>query len=68
MSEDTFADLFQEKSITQEKLQPGDKVNAVVAGISGENIFLDVGGKSEGVLLATELRNDEDELTVVVGL
>lgn len=67
MSDDTFADLFQEKSITQEKLQPGDKVDAVVAGISGENIFLDVGGKSEGVLLATELRNAEDELTVAVG-
>ncbi len=67
MSDDTFADLFQEKSISQEKLQPGDKVNAVVAGISGENIFLDVGGKSEGVLMATELRNAEDELTVAVG-
>ncbi len=67
MSEENFADLFQEKSVTREKLQPGDKLDAVIAGISGENIFLDVGGKSEGVLNAAELRNDEDELTAAVG-
>jgi small subunit ribosomal protein S1 len=67
MSEERFEDLFQEKSITREKLQPGDKIEAKVVGISGENIFLDVGGKSEGVLAATELRNDDDELTVSIG-
>ena len=67
MSEERFEDLFQEKSITREKLQPGDKIEAKVVGISGENIFLDVGGKSEGVLAAAELRNDDDELTVSIG-
>jgi small subunit ribosomal protein S1 len=67
MSEESFADLFQAKTITRERLQPGDKVKATVAGISGENIFLDVGGKSEGVMNAAELRNEEDELTVRIG-
>ena len=67
MSEERFEDMFQEKAVTREKLQPGDRVDAIVAGISGENIFLDVGGKSEGVLNAAELRNDDDELTVNVG-
>ena len=67
MSEERFEDLFQEKTVTREKLQPGDKIDAVVAGISGENIFLDVGGKSEGVLDAGELRNDDGELTINVG-
>jgi small subunit ribosomal protein S1 len=67
MSEERFEDLFQEKSVTRDKLQPGDKIDAVVAGISGENIFLDVGAKSEGVIDAAEFRNDEDELTVEVG-
>ncbi len=67
MSEERFEDLFQEKSVTSEKLQPGDKVDAIVAGISGENIFLDVGGKSEGVINAAELRNDDDELTISLG-
>ena len=67
MSEERFEDLFQEKAVTHQKLQPGDKIEAVIAGISGENIFLDVGGKSEGVLAATELRNDDDELTISIG-
>jgi small subunit ribosomal protein S1 len=67
MSEERFEDLFQEKNITRKKLQPGDKIDAVVAGISGENIFLDVGAKSEGVIDAAEFRNDDDELTVEVG-
>ena len=67
MSEERFEDMFQEKTVSQDRLQPGDKVEAVVAGISGENVFLDVGGKSEGVINAAELRNDEDELTVSEG-
>ena len=67
MSEETFEDLFQEKTVTREKLQPGDKVEAIVAGISGENIFLDVGGKSEGVLNAAEFRDENDELTLAIG-
>jgi len=67
MIEERFEDLFQDKSAPREKLQPGDKIDAVVAGISGENIFLDVGAKSEGVLDAGEVRDDEGELTVAVG-
>ncbi len=67
MSEERFEDLFREKTVTREKLQPGDKIEAVIVGISGENIFLDVGGKSEGVLAAAELRNEDDELTVSIG-
>ncbi len=67
MSEERFEDLFQEKSVTRDTLQPGDKIDAVVAGISGENIFLDVGGKSEGVIDTAEFRNEDNELSVEVG-
>lgn len=67
MREERFEDLFQEKSVTRDTLQPGDKIDAVVAGISGENIFLDIGGKSEGVINTAEFRNDDDELTIEVG-
>ncbi|ADW18921.1 SSU ribosomal protein S1P [Desulfobulbus propionicus DSM 2032] len=42
-------------------------MEAAVVGISGDNIFLDVGGKSEGVLHASELRNDQGELTIAPG-
>lgn len=67
MSDEKFSDLFQDKPTTKKALNPGDRVQAQVAAISGENIFLDVGGKSEGILNAEELRNEEGELTVQVG-
>ncbi len=67
MSDENFADLFQEKTVTRDTLQPGDKIEAVVAGISGENIFLDVGKKSEGILSAAEFVNDEGEPTLNIG-
>lgn len=67
MSDETFANLFQDKPVSRKNLHPGDRVEATVAGISGENVFLDAGGKSEGVLAAAELRNEAGELTVAVG-
>jgi len=67
MSDETFAELFQAKTVSKTALKPGTKIEASIVGISGENIFLDVGGKSEGVLQASELRNEADELTVTVG-
>lgn len=66
MSEERFEDLFQGNVIDQ-KIQPGDKIDAIVADINGENIFLDLGGKSEGILSATEFRDDNDALTVSIG-
>jgi len=67
MNEERFEDLFEEKKIHAPKLKPGDRIDAVVAGISGENIFLDIGGKSEGVLNAAEVRDDAGKLTVTTG-
>ncbi len=66
MSEEQFADLFQDKTAGN-KIQPGDKIDAVIADINGENIFLDLGGKSEGILGASELRDENDELTAQIG-
>jgi small subunit ribosomal protein S1 len=67
MTQESFADLFQEKTVTGQQLRPGDKIEAIIADISGENIFLDLGGKSEGLLSAIECRNENGELTVSVG-
>jgi small subunit ribosomal protein S1 len=67
MSDESFAELFQEKTAARAALKPGDRIEATVVGISGENIFLDVGGKSEGVLAAAELRNEAGELTTAIG-
>ena len=67
MGEESFADLFQDKSVAGKKLQPGDRIEAMVVSIGGENIFLDLGGKSEGVLKASEFQNEEGECTLKPG-
>lgn len=65
---DSFEELFKsEEKKSLRKLTPGEKVTAIVAGISGENIFLDVGGKSEGILLAAELIDEEGNVSVAPG-
>ncbi len=67
MTEERFEDLFQEKTVNKKKLQPGDRIEAVAAAISGENIFLDIGGKSEGVLKLAEFLDDEGNCTLNIG-
>ena len=67
MSDESFADLFQAKTVSRPSTKPGDRIEATVVGISGENVFLDVGAKSEGVISAAELRNEAGEMTVGVG-
>ena len=67
MSEERFEDLFKEEKISSPKLKPGDRIDATVAGISGESVFLDIGGKSEGILDASEVKNSEGEIEVKPG-
>lgn len=69
---DNFSDSFEELLKAEETrairhLTPGQKIQATVAGISGENIFLDTGGKSEGILNAAELMDEEGNVTVQPG-
>lgn len=67
-SNESFADLFgQEADKKIRHFTPGEKVTATIIDISGETIFLDVGGKSEGVLDAVGLKDEEGELTVKKG-
>ncbi len=67
MTEENFSDLFNDNSISRQQLNPGDRVQAIVASISGESIFLDTGSKSEGILNASEMRNSEGELEIKEG-
>jgi len=70
MSEDSasFAELFQEtESQPIRRLKPGQKITATIVGISKESIFLDTGGKSEGILDAAELQTDKEEQEAAIG-
>lgn len=65
---DSFAALFAgEENRKLKKLTPGEKVQATIVGISGESTFLDVGGKSEGVIHSAELTDAEGNITAEVG-
>jgi len=68
MTEDSFADLFrQEEKKPLRRIAPGQKITATIVGISGESVFLEVGGKSEGVMNSSEITDSEGQTTKSVG-
>jgi small subunit ribosomal protein S1 len=67
-TEQSFADLFQESSSKALRhLEPGQKITATIVGLGGNSVFLDVGGKNEGILDTSELMNKEGELSAAIG-
>jgi small subunit ribosomal protein S1 len=61
-----FAELLA-KSTAHERLGPGQKVRAKVVSISGDFVYIDLGGKSEGVIDVTEFKAEDGTLSVHVG-
>lgn len=57
MSE-TFAELF-EKSLTETDLRPGALVKATVVEVRPDRVIVNAGLKSEGIIPASEFRNEE---------
>lgn len=55
----SFADLLESSLPGTGQLEPGQKITAEIVRISGEWVFLDLGGKSEGSIAAAELKDDE---------
>lgn len=68
MENESFEALFQaEEKKEIRRLSRGEKITATVVGITDETVFLDVGGKSEGILNASELKNEEGEIGCQAG-
>ncbi len=64
----SFEELFKaEKTQKIKHLTPGQKIKATIVGINDETTFLDVGGKSEGVLQSSELRDNEGNISYQLG-
>ena len=66
-NEASFAEMMNEATVELDFYEPGQKVKGVVVRISKEYIFLDLGGKSEGVLALSELLDEEGTPTVKEG-
>ncbi len=65
---ESFEDLFKvEETKKLRHLTPGQKITATIVSLGEETTFLDVGGKSEGVLNSSELKNEENQFTRSVG-
>ncbi len=65
MSE-SFAELF-EQSLAQEAMKPGSLVKGVVVEITNENVIVNAGLKSEGIIPKEQFINEDGELEVQVG-
>lgn len=66
-SGESFAELFEKSFKKQARLEPGQMVEAQIVKISGEWIFLDLGGKGEGYLDKKEMMDEAGNLSVREG-
>jgi small subunit ribosomal protein S1 len=65
--EKSFAELLEATEQKPVRLKPGESVSAVIAKITTEWIFIDMGGKTEGIVEKNEFLDKEGQLTVKEG-
>ena len=63
----SFAKMFEGGFSAPTIFTPGQQVEAVVVRITDSNVFLDIGGKSEGYINREEFLDDQGELTLKEG-
>ncbi|MBR4742457.1 MAG: S1 RNA-binding domain-containing protein, partial [Desulfovibrio sp.] len=65
---ENFAQMFEEHSqAASEKLETGQKITGSIIAITGDNVFVDVGIKVDGVMDRKDILNAEGEEIVKVG-
>jgi small subunit ribosomal protein S1 len=65
--EESFADLFTKESKLPGRLEPGQKVKARIISIVSDAVYVDLGGKSEGVIDLAEFMADDGTSTIKQG-
>ncbi len=65
--EDNFAELLENSISGTNKFEPGQLIEAEIVSISGDCIFLQLSGKSEGLLDTAEMIDKNGNLTVKEG-
>lgn len=65
--EKSFAELLAETQLERERFDRGQRVQGVVVQITPEWVFLDMGGKSEGVIDRKEFLDESGNFTLQVG-
>ncbi|HWR59555.1 MAG TPA: S1 RNA-binding domain-containing protein [Thermodesulfovibrionales bacterium] len=64
--QEDFASMF-EKSSMGERLYPGQKIRARVVNVSGDRVYIDIGGKSEGAVDLAEFVDKEGVVNIREG-
>ena len=65
--EENFSVLLAKQSNMPVRLEPGQKVKAVIISISGDFVYVDLGGKSEAVIDLAEFKNPDGTYAVKDG-
>lgn len=66
-SKEDFAALFESTQVEIRSYAPGDQVTARIHTLTDSEVFLDLGGKMEGMMELSELRDRDGALTAGVG-
>jgi len=66
-NDNSFADLFEQSLSRMDSLEPGQSLETTIVSISNECIFLELSGKSEGLLDSAEMTDKDGNLTVKEG-
>ena len=62
-----FASLYEDSLSGMDSLEPGQQIETTIVSISGDSIFLELSGKSEGILDRAELADSEGNVSVQEG-
>lgn len=64
---ESFAKLLEKNGTQSARLAPGQKVKARIVSISGDSVYIDIGGKSEGTIDLEEFRGKDGSLLIREG-
>jgi small subunit ribosomal protein S1 len=65
--EESFASLFEKSNRESVRLAPGQKVKVRVVSVTGDLVYVDLGGKSEGVIDLNEFKDKQGAAQVKEG-
>ncbi len=65
--ESVFSSLVEESLRQMIRLKHGQKVKAKVVNISGDSVYVDIGGKSEGIINVNEFINEDGTIGIKEG-
>jgi small subunit ribosomal protein S1 len=65
--DEDFASLLEESLRMPKRFSRGDRVRGRVIGLNDEWVFVDLGGKGEGVVAVAELKASEEQPNIAVG-